>query len=80
MTDIIQLSTGRQIAANNGYIGISEDLEVVGGWDDSLMEVQLECSCKYLSSTKECVCLSKKEKIELADRMIDLWKKYKESV
>ena len=57
-------STGNTIYAWEGIFGINHNLEIYSGYDD----------CDVDSS------LTKDEKIELADYMIDLWNKYKKSI
>jgi len=59
--DILKFSTGRELYANHGIIGINSALGIFEGYDDDVYDdVWL-----------------KEEKIELADYMISLWSKYK---
>ena len=59
----IYFSTGKVIYANNGIVGISPDMEIFEGYDGSI------------SDDYE---LSRMEKIELADLMIDRWSLFRD--
>lgn len=59
---VMTLSSGRKVTANNGYVGINQQLDTSEGHDSYL-------------STEEWTL---QEKIELADHMIALWEKFKE--
>ena len=61
--DNYKLSTGKELSANRGIIGIDPLLNISEGYDDGIDD-------DYL--------LTKEEKIELAEYMISLWEKYKE--
>jgi len=65
--DNVIFSSGRTASANNGIIGISEqDLdEVYEGYDG------------MLDPTFDRNLLSKEDKLELADYMVNLWMKYR---
>lgn len=54
-------STGKKYYANGGIIGIDKDLDLTEGCDNGMNDDEL----------------TNKEKVELANFMIDLWKKYK---
>ena len=56
-------TTGREFRANRGIVGLSPDLETSQGYDDGLEDAWEP--------------LTKKERCELADFMIDLWTAYK---
>jgi len=58
-----EFSTGKYFSANEGIIGINSDLETYEGYDGSLDWLR-----GYFTP---------KERVELADYMIELWKKYK---
>ena len=60
--DTLVFSTGKEIYANHGIVGINPSLGIFEGYDDDL----------YPES------FTKDEKIELADYMIGLWKKFRE--
>lgn len=71
--DDIIFNSGRQLknACNRGVIGLSPDLVyITSGWDDTICHINLD-NFDYES-------LSQQEKVEIADYMIDLWKKAKE--
>jgi hypothetical protein len=55
-------SSGRELYANNGIIGIDEAGDTFGGYDGSL---------EYLDDP-----LTKEERKELSEYMIERWKKY----
>ena len=61
--DDYKLSTGKELSANRGIIGIDPLLNISEGYDGEIDD-------DYL--------LTKEEKIEVADYMISLWEKYKE--
>ena len=66
----MKLSTGKVLEANRGIIGLNSDMEVHGGYDEILYirgEMYNEVELTVL------------EQIELADYMIGLWTKYKET-
>lgn len=62
----ICFSTGKDIHANNGIIGITKDLSVWEGYDGVIYDED-----DYETE------LSRQEKVELADLMISLWKEFK---
>ena len=72
------LSTGKYISANNGIIGLSEPDE--DGWQvnegyDGDISTYIDKYSKSKGGT-----LNPKECEELADYMIDLWKRFKADV
>ena len=60
------LSTGKKISANCSILGISPELELHGGYDQTIYEDELE--------------LTPQEKIEIAEYAISLWQKYKNKI
>ena len=61
-------SSGLKFNAHGGFIGITENsLRVSGGYDDELFV-----------GVRGINCLTKDERRELADYMIDLWTKFKD--
>jgi hypothetical protein len=70
-SDVIFESTGIKQYANCGIIGLSPDLGVTGGYDDSSI------SRVWEGKKEEERELNKREREELADYMISLWQKYK---
>ena len=60
--DMIRLSTGREIYANCGFLGISENMELSEGYDGTI----------------DTGDLSTAEKHELANYVIGLWTRWKE--
>ncbi len=61
--DTVKFRTGREEYANCGIVGISSDGNVSGGYDDGF-------------GYGHDVPMSKKERVELAEHMILLWKKF----
>lgn len=55
---------GKEFYANDDIIGINNELEIYEGYDGRLGE--------YNNNP-----LTKKQKLELADRMLNLWQQYK---
>lgn len=61
--DYMVFSTGKEAYAYAGVIGLDPVLHVFGGYDDSVYEYNND--------------LSKAERIELADYMIEQWQKFR---
>lgn len=61
--DEYTFSSGRRVCSNLGIIGISPNLELFEGYDGRL---------------GGCHKLTKEDRIELADYMIERWGKFKE--
>ena len=70
----IFFSTGRTRYANNGIIGIGPDMNVTEGYDRGFYEF---CQGSFLDEDE---ILTKDELIELADYMIEQWKKFRSKV
>ncbi len=68
--DDIIFSTGTRKYANDGIIGIDDDLEVTEGYDGGF----------YWYEHNRTNALTKEEHLELADFMIDRWSKFKSLV
>lgn len=60
--DAVVLPSGRVLRPNCRYIGINDDLETVGGYDDGLF--------RYDNP------LTKEDRVFLSQRMIELWQKF----
>jgi hypothetical protein len=67
-TDLIRLSTGREVYANNGIFGLGPDLVVTSGYDDERVVDDHDGPW------------SADEKLELADMMIKRWERFKQEV
>lgn len=65
----IIFSDGMKVQANEGIIGLDSDGIVYGGYNDILFDQQERFSLDHK--------LSLSQRIELADYMIDRWKKFK---
>ncbi len=68
----LQMQSGRVIYAYANIFGIGEDLEITGGYDENLSQYKpgdysLDNTGVYTSE----------DGIEIANRMIDLWQKFK---
>lgn len=59
------LSTGREIDANSGFIGINDDLELAGGYDSRMLLVADEDGYD--------TPLTNQEAVEIADILIARW-------
>ena len=57
-------------------IGIDEDLNAFGGYDDVIVEAQTTSEHRFDDAAGR---LSAEERRELADRMIALWQRYKDA-
>lgn len=68
----VLFSTGKEMYANAGVIGIGPDLDVSGGWDQGFCSQDGYCE-EYDES------LTRKERIELAEYMIGLWIEFKKA-
>lgn len=64
----IVLSTGKKFYANNGIIGINDELSIYGGYDGHI-------SLREYYPT-ESLHFSKEERKELAEYVISLWQKF----
>ena len=75
----MKLSSGREIKANLGIIGISDiedrNTDIYHGYDGFIHN---QCDEDW-ENPEEFDFLTKKERIEIADYMIQLWKKYKDN-
>jgi len=69
--DEVLFSTGKIKDANCGFIGINPSLEVSEGYDGTFYS---DNESRWLNDEDK---LTKAELTELADYMIDLWKKFK---
>jgi hypothetical protein len=65
--DAVRFRTGRVEYANCGIIGIAPDGSVSGGYDDGF---------GAKDAFADMPCLSKKERVELAEYMICQWQKF----
>jgi hypothetical protein len=65
------LSSGREIDANANIIGIDDQLDVYGGYDDVI-----EMRDGHVSNINPP--LTSEERDELADHMIDRWRRWKQ--
>ncbi len=63
-------SSGRTIFARDGIVGISPDLGIYGGYDDWHGDIP------NITKTSE----DQADMLELADYMIERWKKFRETV
>jgi len=64
-------STGRQVYANQGIFGINHKLETYEGYDG-------EPTIRTVTPEGTIIFgMTKEEKIELSDYMIDLWQQFK---
>ncbi len=59
--DVVKFRSGRREYANLGIIGINSTGDVSGGYDDGF-------------GGDNDVAMSQKERVELAEHMINLWK------
>ncbi len=66
--------------ANQGIVGINEQLEVFGGYDEAFEQAQPNVQRPEYLSAEEWDGMPKEEKVALADRMIQLWSRYREAV
>lgn len=64
-----RLSTGREIRANKGFVGINDRLEVAEGYDGPIEGL------RNIDGPQDT--WSESERAELADYMIDLWQRFK---
>lgn len=74
------LSTGRQIHTQFGAIGIDENFQPSKGFDTMLLEAFVQNPRDWDPRWWNEEGFTKTEKIELADRMIERWKEYKQKV
>jgi hypothetical protein len=74
----MKLSTGTEIKAYAGVLGINDKLEVFGGFDTPIEK--LYANIPEGRDPDEWEQCRSKEKIEVADIMISRWQKYKEEV
>ena len=73
--DTFVLSTGREVYANYHIIGISPELEISEGYDGEINPKGL-----YTGRGGEMEGVwSSDERLELADYMINLWTRYRET-
>ena len=68
--DSVIFSTGKELYANCGVIGISPKLEISKGWDGGFFNPR-----SYVNL--DDYTLTPVERIELADYMIARWKEFK---
>ena len=66
--------------ANSGIIGINDELEVFGGYDDRFKQADAESERPEFLSPEEWDEMPSEEKLTLADHMIALWFRYKNTV
>ncbi len=71
MGDLIRLSSGKEVYANNLILGIGPDLQISGGYDQGIPIKADEFGGDGLSPAEVC---------ELADIAIDRWNKLKAAV
>jgi hypothetical protein len=69
----IRLPSGKIITAYGGIVGIDEDLNVYGGFDQQIDTLQ-KLDPEY---GPDISTLSRQERYELANRMICLWTEYR---
>ncbi len=76
--DDIVLPSGTALYANFGIVGISADLRLGGGMDHNLEGADLRSivDANYMDP-EDYPHISTKDKVDLANRMIDLWEKYR---
>jgi len=68
--DGVKLSTGREIYAHAGIIGISPELEVTYGYDGSIYDPESGLNEDF----------TRRELLELADHAIERWLRFKHRV
>lgn len=62
-----EFTTGRELRAYGGIVGIDVDLSVYGGYDDKILDAADSSHDPWTPA----------ERAELADHMIDLWTRFK---
>jgi hypothetical protein len=67
------MSTGREIYANQGIIGLSPDLHLSGGYDQGIEWP----SGDWLEPEDR---LTAEDMLELADEMISRWQRFRDSI
>lgn len=72
MSDTLKLKSGRELYANRGLISINEELEISEGYDGGLPAPPNSENYKYDEDG-----LSKEDALDLADILIDRWKRFK---
>lgn len=72
----IQLKSGRSIFASEGIIGISPELKPTEGYDGTLEGAEL--TCPEHRDPEEWEPLTREERLELAEIMIERWKEYRD--
>lgn len=72
--DYTVLPSGRRVYANSGYIGINEDLETAGGYDNGL---EVPTPMYMIEHTPENQILTLQDALALADLMILRWQAWK---
>ena len=65
--------------SNGGIIGIDEDLNVFGGYDERFEPAGATEERPDWIDTEDWDSMPKEEKLALADRMITLWQRYKDA-
>ena len=75
---IMTFSTGRTITPYNGTIGINKDMEVSEGYDNMLTEKSHPIMRIEDDPEERTYVYTAEERKELAEYMIDLWKKFAE--
>jgi hypothetical protein len=73
----IVLSTGREIYAHCGIIGINDELEVYDGYDGTISEASLDAENLDINKSCDRDEFSHLERLELATMMIARWTKYR---
>jgi hypothetical protein len=66
--------------ANGGIVGIDADLEVSGGYDNTVNEANPGATCPDWQEPEDYNAMPKAEKLALADVMLDRWTRYREAV
>ena len=64
------LSTGKEINPYYGVIGINENMDITGGYDEYFRDTQCPENCE----------LTNEEIIEIANYMIRIWTKFKKDI
>lgn len=74
---MIKLPSGRKLYATRGLVSINEDLEIAEGYDGHLPLIDRP---EWMDDDDwaDCEKLSALEQIELANRMLQLWSKFRD--
>lgn len=75
--DTYQFKSGKKIYANRGIIGIDEDLKLSEGYDGGFATWPIP---EWWEPNEKAECLQAEDLKEIADLMIERWKKFKKSL